>query len=85
MKITKKHLNNKLFINIKKNHLKINFEYDLNCNKKIHVINNHNFRNFRGNPLKKMLKNVLSGKANFVENNKQSLFCNKMIAKVLSS
>tara|TARA_B110000971_G_C19961326_1_gene478116 strand:+ start:18 stop:740 length:723 start_codon:yes stop_codon:yes gene_type:complete len=85
IKIKKEYLKNKLFMNIKKNNLEINFEYDLDCNKKIHKINNYDFRIFRGNPLRRMLNNVLSGKANFVENNKQGLFCNKMIEKILSA
>ena len=48
-------------------------------------INSQNFKNFKGNPFRKILKNVVSEKADFIENNKQSLFCYIIMKKVLKS
>ena len=59
-----------------------NFKYDLNIKKRSHFINKVNFDNFSGNPFKKMIKNVLSNKVNFKNNNNRAIFCNYIISKI---
>ena len=44
----------------------LKFTYSFNSNKKIHKINNSNFLIFKGNPLDRMIENVISKKKIFL-------------------
>ena len=55
----------------------INFNYDINSRKKIHKINEVNLLNFKGNPLKKMVKYVFKLRKLDPENRDRSLFALK--------
>ena len=60
----------------------LKFTYSFNSNKKIHKINNSNFLIFKGNPLDRMIENVISKKENIFENNKNALSAIYVINKI---
>ena len=49
----------------------------------MHKINNSNFLKFKGNPLEKMILNLIK-KKDFSENRKRSLFALKLMLKLKS-
>lgn len=65
---------------VKKNSFK--FIYSFNSNKKIHKINKVDFLYFKGNPLDRMIKNVLLNKEDILENNKSALVATYIISKI---
>ena len=64
--------------------ISFNFFYSTKSKVKVHKINNNNFLKFNGNPLEKMILNLMK-KNNFSENHKRSLFALKLMLKLKSS
>ena len=60
-----------------------NFFYSIKSKEKMHKINNSNFLKFKGNPLEKMILNLIK-KKDFSENRKRSLFALKLMLKLKS-
>ena len=58
-----------------------NFNYSLNSEKKIHMINDISFIT-KKDLLNIMIKKVLLEKVNFIKNKNQSLFANQLIDKI---
>ena len=76
-KLDKLNKNYKILIKLKKNK-SIEFTYNLNSKKKIHIINNINIRS-RKDFLKKMIYNVLYNNVDIEKNNIKALFIIKFL------
>ena len=76
--VKKKYL---LFFKIYTKNATFNFTYDINSNKKVHLINKSNFRLFDKDPLFNMINKVIYNKVNFNKNKNATLFANLLIDK----
>ena len=76
--VKKKYL---LFFKIYTKNATFNFTYDINSNKKVHLINKSNFRLFDKDPLFNMINKVIYKKVNFNKNKNATLFANLLIDK----
>ena len=75
--------NNELKLKIMTNDKCFEFFYDINSKIKVHKINKFDMMNFRGNPLKKMIKNIYKiNKKKLDINKSNTIFASKLISTI---
>ncbi len=71
-----------LKINFLEKNISYNFNYKINSDNEIHLINNVNFLNFKKKPLNTMFYKIQKGRADFKGNKKRTLFSSELIFKL---